>query len=324
MTFRVHIYQPTNSDFLAQLAGQLEASLDLTVGREVPERADYRILIAGRVEEDFLTASPHLETLIIPWAGLPVSTRELLQRYPAIAVHNLHHNAAPAAELAVALLLAAAKRVIPADRELRKGDWSLRYEEGKATILEGKSALVLGFGAIGRRVGRMLDSFGMRVTALRRHRRPDDPDFVGEFTDDRLAAELAKAQAVVVCLPLTDDTRELLGAEQLELLPAGAILVNIARGPIVGEQALYEACKAGKLRAGLDVWYQYPQEEAARRDTRPGEFPFAELDTVVMTPHLGGNSDQNERARARELAQLLNAAAKGERLPNRVHIDRGY
>lgn len=324
MKLRVHIYQPVEESFLAELYPLLESGIDLTRGEKLPERRDYQILVAGRVEEQFVTASPGLEAVIIPWAGLPLSTRDLLRNHPHIAIHNLHHNAAPTAELAISLMLAAAKRLVPADRAFRGHDWSLRYAEREAIVLEGKTALILGYGAIGRRIARTCESMGMKVRALRRQKRNDDPGYVTEQTADSLASALSVAQVLFVSVPLTDETRGLIGGRELALLPKGAIVVNISRGAVIEEEALFEACKAGRVRAGLDVWYQYPQDEAARANTRPSDFPFHELDNVVMTPHLGGNSDRDDKARARDLARLLNSRLKCETMPNRVDLARGY
>jgi phosphoglycerate dehydrogenase-like enzyme len=110
----------------------------------------------------------------------------------------------------------------------------------------------------------------------------------------------------------------------LARLPNGAIVVNVARGPIVDEAALFEDLRSGRLRAGLDVWYKYPKKEKDRTNTPPSAHPFHELDNVVMTPHMAEESDDTELLRVTDLAKMLNAAAGGEALPNRIDPDRGY
>jgi phosphoglycerate dehydrogenase-like enzyme len=103
------------------------------------------------------------------------------------------------------------------------------------------------------------------------------------------------------------------------------VLINIARGPIVDEAALYNALRGGSLYgAGLDVWYNYPADEQSRSHTAPSYHPFHELDNVVMSPHRAGGSDETERLRMAHLAELLNAAARGEPMPNRVNLQAGY
>jgi phosphoglycerate dehydrogenase-like enzyme len=103
------------------------------------------------------------------------------------------------------------------------------------------------------------------------------------------------------------------------------VLVNVARGPIVDEAALYHAlCEGSLFAAALDVWYNYPTDEAARSCTPPSTYPFHELDNVVMSPHRAGGSTETELLRIKHLAELLNAAACGEPMPNRVDLQLGY
>lgn len=128
----------------------------------------------------------------------------------------------------------------------------------------------------------------------------------------------------MICLPLTDETKGLIGADELAQLAPGAVLVNTGRGPIVDERALFDALRAGRLRAGLDVWYRYPEDEAARAGTPPATLPFHELDNIVMSPHRAGLCAETERLRAVFLAEMLNAGARGEPMPGRVDLDAGY
>ena len=126
---------------------------------------------------------------------------------------------------------------------------------------------------------------------------------------------------------LMDETRGLIGETELALMSDSAILVNVGRGPVVDESALYLALRDGTLHAaGLDVWYNYPTDEPGRSATRPSEYPFHELDNVVMSPHRAGapHTPETESLRMRALADLLNAAARGEPIPNRVDLVLGY
>jgi phosphoglycerate dehydrogenase-like enzyme len=319
--------RPAARAFHERLDELLDASIGLTLGPELPADPSYEILVSGRPEREQIAASPRLRAVLIPYAGLPASTRELMLEHPDIAVHNLHHNAAPTAELAITLMLAVAKRVIPIDRALRSGDWSPRYDDdASGMLLSGRRVLVLGHGAIGRRVARACVALGMRVNATRR--RATEVTLEREVTlhpASALGELLPDADIVCVCLPQTPETTGLLGAEELALLPRGAILVNVARGHVVDEQALYEALVGGALGgAGLDAWYHYPAEEKARTCTPPSEFPFGDLDSVVLSPHRAGHSDRTEDLRASHLAAALDAAARGEEMPGRVDVLAGY
>ena len=320
-TLNVHLLTEFDEQVVTDLRTALDANVNLTAGDISTINASYHILIAGVLERKHLTASDRLHTLIIPWAGLPVKTRELMQEFPHIAVHNLHHNAAPAAEMAITLMLAAAKRIVPIDRALRKGDWTPRYEDQSSPLLDGKTALILGYGAIGKRIAATCRALGMNVLATKREVE-NEADFVRPA--ESLLELLPQCHLLFVCLPFTPDTEGSIDAEALATLPDGATIVNVARGPIIDETALYEELRSGRIQAGLDVWYEYPKEVENRPKTQPSKYPFHELDNVAMTPHLGGHSDDTERRRIEGLAELLNAAARGESLPNRVDIELGY
>ena len=325
MTLSVHLLRKLDPAPMAQLRDELNPTVRLTVGAEPPEGADYEILVAGRPSREHLTQSRDLRALIIPWAGLPPETRELMLDFPQIAVHNLHHNAVAAAEMAITLLLAAAKRIVPADRALREHDWTARYEMNSIVLLEGKTALILGQGAVGRRVTNLCRGLGMRAIGIRRHASQDGK--VEVYPPEALHDLLPRADALVICLPLTPETEGLIGKRELALLPSQAVLVNVGRGPIVKEEALYHALRDGNLyAAGLDVWYQYPEGEDDRSRTSPSALSFENLDNVVLSPHRAGagGTGEIESRRVSELAELLNAAARQGEIPNRVDLEAGY
>ncbi|MEO1288024.1 MAG: hydroxyacid dehydrogenase, partial [Chloroflexota bacterium] len=120
MALSVHFaYTPTD-DSIAHLRERLEDDIKTTFGTDSPENANYHILISGRPSVELLDASPNLNTLLIPFAGVPAVTKERMADYPQIAIHNLHHNAPPTAEMALALLMAVARNLIPSDRDFRQ------------------------------------------------------------------------------------------------------------------------------------------------------------------------------------------------------------
>ncbi|MBS3753550.1 MAG: hypothetical protein KGY46_09220 [Anaerolineales bacterium] len=321
----VHVVYEPQDEVKAILEKHLEEGVEVRYGGEVPEPPDYEILVAGRPPRPFLERGDRLKTLIIPWAGVPTSTREMLHDFPGLKVHNLHHNAAPTAELALALLFAVAKQIIPLDRELREHDWRPRYAEDHSLLIAGKEALILGYGEIGRRVGEGLRSLGVRVKGIKRNLENSGEEGVMLYPPRALDDLLPETELLFLTLPLTPDTEGIIGEEEIALLPEGAILVNVSRGPIVDQKALYQALVEKKLwGAGLDVWYQYPENEEARKHTPPADYPFQALDNVVLSPHRGGNTRSTGRLRMEHLAKLINAAARGEEMPNRVDLDRGY
>ncbi|MCP5095004.1 MAG: hydroxyacid dehydrogenase [Chloroflexi bacterium] len=335
MSLNVHLHFSEDYDAVEQLKERIDPTINLTVGKVLPETAVPHILISGRPSREVLLANPQIHTLIIPWAGIPAETRELMSEFPHIAIHNLHHNAQPVAEAVLTLLLAAAKFVVPFDQSMRRHDWSPRYERPLPTLhLGGKTALILGYGAIGQRVGTLCQALGMRVIATKRHvapqcikvlQEPVDTNTIHIFPPSALHELLPHTNALIICLPLTPETEGLIGESELNTLSQKAILVNIGRAPIVDEGALYHALKDGRLHAaGLDVWYRYPKDKESRTNTPPSEYPFHELENVVMSPHRGGAADRTESLRVEYLADLLNTAVRDEPLPNRMDLNAGY
>lgn len=300
---RVHIPQPAAEGFLEHLRRGLGTDVELVDARP------YDVLVEGVPDREQLEGC---RAVVIPYAGVPRKTRELVASLDGVALYNLHHNAAATAELAIGLLLAAARRILPLDRDLRAGDWRARYGDARDVLLRGRTALVIGHGAIGGYVAEACRGLGMDVLTMRRG---DGP---------RLHELLPRAQAVVVCVPWTRETEGLIGADELALLRDGALLVNISRGPVVDEKALYDALASGRIAAGLDVWYAYPKSEEERSCTEPSAFPFRELDNVVMSPHRGGLVDTTEQMRAAHLADVLNALAQGEQPASRIDLDAEY
>jgi phosphoglycerate dehydrogenase-like enzyme len=328
MSLSVHLVHPPRDEGARnELHERLDPGVQVTTGPELPSPAEYRVLVAGRPERAQILASRHLSAVIIPWAGVPESTRDLMREFPDITVHNLHHNALPVAEHAVALLLAAAKCVVPMDRALRAGDWRPRYRPNPTILLTGRTALVVGYGEIGRHVARLCRGLGMEVAAVRRHvaHAGEQVDGVALYPPESVHDLLPHATAVIVCLPHTQDTTGLLGAAELQRLPADAIVVNVGRGPIVDQEALYHALRERRIHAaGIDVWYNYPRDEESRAGTPPSDYPFHTLENVVMSPHRAGGSTETDTLRMIHLARLLNAAARGEEMPNRVDLEAGY
>jgi len=321
----IHLIQTPTDIELNILRGNLDPKIELTFGDQIPDRAEYHILVGGVPTREFVEASSNLTKLVVPWAGLPISTRELMQEFPEITVHNLHHNAAPTGEMALALLFAAAKFVLPYDKALRSHDWAPRYQPNPSMLLHGKTALILGYGAIGKFVGKVLTAMEMRVLGVRRNPVAELEGDVEIYGLVSLPQLLPQAEVLVISLPGTPETEGLLGEIELALLPQGAVLVNVGRGPIVEAGALYNALREGHLRgAGLDVWYNYPPDPESRSQTPPADFNFNELENVVMSPHRGGGSEDSEQLRMVHLAMLLNSAARGDSIPNRVDLAAGY
>ncbi|WP_243741320.1 NAD(P)-dependent oxidoreductase [Streptomyces sp. 8K308] len=184
--------------------------------------------------------------------------------------------------------------------------------------LAGRTVGVVGLGEIGGRVVRALTALGMRARAVRPDLaaplpaglRPDQLDLVDG--EDGLDALLAGSDVVVLTMPLSPATRGLLDSARLALMRPDALLVNVARGPVVDEDGLYEALASGAIGgAALDVWWSHPKDgTGSRGHTRP----FHALENVVLTPHQSGHTTETFGGRARGIAENIARLARGEQL----------
>ncbi len=324
MTLIVHLLETFEPSVIAALRTQLSPDIRLTSGPEVAP--DAHLLVAGSVERAHLTASPQLRAVIVPYTGIAPGLRQVMLEFPHLALHNSRWPAIPTAEGALALLLAATKFVLPADRAFRRHNWEMRYRPSSSILLSGKTVLVLGFGAIGKLVGQMCHALGMRVLGVKRTSSPANISYPAEvFPVSELKSVLPRASLLICTLPLTAETKGLIDAEALRLLARPAFLVNVGRGPVIDEAALFQALTDGTLTAaGLDVWYTYPKDPSEYAHTPPSQFPFHELENVVLSPHRIDLVREHDERLVDELAQTLNAAARGEPLPNRVDVQAGY
>lgn len=205
----------------------------------------------------------------MPFADLP----------PHILVaSNPGAYAVPMAEHVVAMTLALAKRLLVENQKLRNGEFD-QFTPNRA--LSGMTAGILGFGGIGRATARLMRAFGMRIHAINQSGTSTEPaDFLG--TMDDLERVLRQSDVVVISLPLTKATRGLIGEKELEWMKPDAILVNVARGAIIDEEALYNHAKnhPGFL-VGIDAWWTEPFMHGSFRM----EYPFLELPNVLGSPH---------------------------------------
>lgn len=218
-------------------------------------------------------------------------------------------NAVAVAESALGLMLALSNRVLAYDRATREGDWTIRQREPRFE-LAGKRLLLVGLGRIGQRVARRAEAFEMEVDVLDPHVDPEEIGRAGYGHVHDLRKALPGVDVLTLHTPLTGETRGMIGAEELALLPPRAILINTARGGIVDEAALAEALRAGRLAgAGLDVFASEPP---------PADHPLFALDNVVLSPHAAGPSREAGVRMAVAVARNTLAALDGRIDPEMV------
>ena len=223
------------------------------------------------------------------------------------------------ADLAWALLLAAARRVVEGDRSVRDGQWRTW---GPLMLLgrdvHSSTLGIVGFGRIGQAVARRASGFGMRVLYHARHRVAEDVERATDATLASLPELLAQSDFVSLNVSLTPDTRHLIDAAALRSMKPSAILVNTARGPVVDTDALVDALRTGVIRAAaLDVTDPEPL---------PADHPLVALDNCIVVPHIASATEATRGRMAAMAAANLLAGVRGERLPNPVNpevYDRG-
>jgi D-3-phosphoglycerate dehydrogenase len=205
-------------------------------------------------------------------------------------------NTIAAAELTMALLLSVARRVPAADRSMKAGEWDRKSFSGFE--LYGKTLGLVGAGRIGGQVAKRARAFGMHVLVF-------DPWLERERARELdvqladLAEVITRSDVLSVHVPLTDETRDLIGAPELARMKKGALLLNVARGGVVNEAALLDALRSGHLGgAGLDVYEEEPLAKDSALRTLPN---------VVMTPHLGASTAEAQQNVAIEIAEAVRA-----------------
>jgi len=208
------------------------------------------------------------------------------------------------ADLTLALLLAATRRLAEGDRLVRSGrEWSWGMSFMLGSSLRGKLLGIVGLGGIGRRVAERARAFGMEVAYHSRRQAPAEVE--AALAAERMPLErlLREADAVSLHCPLTPETHHLIGAAELESMKASAVLVNAARGPIVDERALAAALASGRIAAaGLDVYEHEPRVEPR----------LLGLDNVVLTPHLGSATVETRTAMAELAARNAISVLRGQ------------
>ncbi|MCH9683252.1 MAG: hydroxyacid dehydrogenase [Deltaproteobacteria bacterium] len=318
---RVHVADTLDASARESLAAKLSPWAALG-----PLDQHTQVLVAGQPTRAQLGA-PGLRALLLPYAGLlPPTRRHLLAARPELPVFNVHHHATAVAELALTLALCVLRRVVPLDRALRGGDWRPRFGTPCASTLGERTALIVGCGHVGRRLGAALQALGVTVRGTqRRLDRPQVVEGIELHPAGALDDLLPAADLLFVCAPLTPQTTGLLDADRLARLPPGAVLVNVARAQIVDEDALYDALLRHRLGgAGLDVWYDFPHEATDRALTWPAHRPFWQLDNVVLSPHRAGLVRSSAATREAELRAALHRLAHHELPPGRVDVEAGY
>jgi D-3-phosphoglycerate dehydrogenase len=277
----------------------------------VPEADALLVRSATKVDLEALEAAKRLKVVARAGVGLDNVDVKAATQQGVMVVNAPTSNIVSAAELAVALMLAAARNIAPASQALKQGEWKRSRYTG--TELYEKTVGIVGLGRIGVLVAQRLSAFGMKVIAYDPYVQAGRAAQMGVrlVTLDEL---LAESDFMSVHLPKTPETVGLIGEEQLAKVRPSLVLVNAARGGIVDEQALFNALKEGRVAAaGVDVFAQEPCTDS----------PLFELENVVATPHLGASTDEAQEKAGVAVARSVRLALSGELVPDAVNVQGG-
>jgi D-3-phosphoglycerate dehydrogenase len=250
-----------------------------------------------RIDAAAVDAAPHLAFLQMPSVGVDSCDMDALTAAGVAVANAAGANARSVAEWALAATLDLSRRLTWSDRLMRAGAWpQLEAAAHGADELGNRRVGVFGMGAIGAEALRLFESFGCSVAYWSRRRRE-----TGVFKEiDEL---LATSDVIVICLPLTPETRGLLGAGRLALLPQGSLLVNVARGGIAPDEAVLGALESGRLAgAALDVYDEEPL---------PADHPLRRHENVLLSPHCAGATRQAQLNIITKVRDNVSAVVEG-------------
>ena len=285
---------------------------------------DAEAVVTAPMPQERLEQAKHLRIQFIPFTGVNSVPLEYF-RHHGLLLSSSHGNASVVAERALQLALAVRGRVVEFHNDLARGRWHRRDDPWQPfdywSSLQQRSCAILGTGAIAGHLAGLLQGFRCRIFGFNRSgRNPDQGRFHRVSTD--LHRVLSECDIAFLTLPLTPDTRGLLGSRELGLL-RGKHLVNVARGAIIDEAAVYHALLSGELAgAGIDAWYQYPDSPTG--ESLPSEYPFHELSNVVMSPHAASHAVEGKRLQLEGAAENIRRYLETGTPGGLVDLERGY
>lgn len=246
--------------------------------------ADY-LLVSGRlpIDEGVLSAAKHLKMIQRTGVGTEMLDVDAIKSHGISVYVNAGVNAQSVAEHTLTLVLACLKRLPQINQQTHRGVWKKQHVGVTTHELKGKTVALVGMGNIGRLVAKMLQAFEAKVIYTDVVRQPDETEQrLGLTYYNSFEAMLPEADVLSFHCPLVKENTEILNQRTLAMMKKGAIVVNTARGKLINPDDLYEALKSGHLSAAaLDTHYEEPLKE---------NYKVAELDNVILTPHIGGLS----------------------------------
>jgi phosphoglycerate dehydrogenase-like enzyme len=312
------------ADTYAGIKDELSPGLDCEVLNDPIDRAllpaaaaDADILVSNRWFAEFPPA-PKLR--LVQSVATGVELIDLASLPKGCAVCNSFGHETAIAEYVVMAMLALHHRFFQIAGEFReRGSWATSWVQSGAPHGEvrGSTLGIVGYGRVGREVARRAAPFGCRILAANRSPREVEPGVERVYKLAELDQMLPLCDTLAICTALGPETTGLIAARRLALMKPGAFLINIARGQVIDEDALYAALAEGRLGgAAIDVWWQYPSPDEPTR--RGSHHPFHELPNVIVTPHNSGWTGGMVRRRWDEIADNIARFVRGDSLINLV------
>src|SRR5438128_5581516 len=285
-------------DLLRQAGIELDERHGLTGAAlaEAVRTADGVIVRSGtRITADLLENPGKLRAIVRAGVGVDNIDVAVATRSGIVVMNTPGGNTVSTAEQTITLMMALARHIPAADASLKQGKWERSKFVG--TQLAGKTLGIVGLGRVGREVARRAAGLDMKVIGYDPFLSSERAGQLGIESMPDLASLLPRCDYLTVHTPVTEETKNLVGARELGLLKRGARILNCARGGIINEDALAEALRSGHLAgAALDVFVQEPP---------PADHPLLKLPNIVTTPHLGAATSEAQTSVAIEAAQLL-------------------
>lgn len=274
-------------------------------------------VVGGGIPTENWPAIPNLKLFQIPWTGYDFCSPATMPK--DVPVCNCFEHESAIAEYVLGGMLEMSLGLRLLDQKFRTGGWNGK-SPGQNTShgeLRGHTVGIIGYGHIGFEVAKRAKAFDMRVIGTRRSKQetPEHLDWLG--TPDQMGKLLSESDFVVVACDLNAETEGMIGEAELRLMKPDALIINVARGRVIAEQALYDALKNHQIGgAVLDVWYNY--NSPGKPEVQPSNFPFADLDNVLLSAHESASSHNMWERRWQFVAENFARAASGKEPENFV------
>lgn len=246
--------------------------------------------------QDLIKAGKQLQLIQVTFSGMEWLNQDWLAE--SCRVCNTNQHSEPIAEYVMLGILEFAVNMRLMDRELRQGRWTYGgsiVRGKKHSEIQNKTIGFIGYGHIAKRVTELATPFGMKFLAISRNPK-QDARLVWWKDSSHLDELLGESDYILITSPLSDSTRDMINERTLKKMKPTGVIINVARGPIINEAAIYQALKNRQIGGALlDVWYQYASTE--NLEMPPSVFPFHELDNVIMTPHTASWTDDLDTRR---------------------------